>query len=87
MTQGDGPPCIPRTHTCPEVDEVLLLERRHLLDDGPEPALEVDEAVRRLARLVVERRVADQRLHVDVAHLQEKGREKLMRNSGMAGLK
>ena len=78
MTQGDGPPCIPRTHTCPEVDEVLLLEGRHPLDDGPEPTLEVDQPVGRLPGLVVERSVADLRLHVDVPHLgRKKGRVKI----------
>ena len=55
--------------TSPEEDEILLLERRHLFDDGPEPALEGDEPVGTLAALVVERRVADQRRHVDVADL------------------
>ena len=55
--------------TSPEEDEILLLQRRHLFDDGPEPTLEGDQPVGTLAALVVERRVADQRRNVDVADL------------------
>ena len=55
--------------TCPEENEILFFERRHLLHDGPEPALEGYEAVGAFSAFVVERRVADQSRHVDVANL------------------
>ena len=34
-----------RAGTCPEVDQVLLLQRTHLLYDGPQPPLEGDETL------------------------------------------
>lgn len=40
---------------------------RHLVDDGPQPALEAREALRRLSALVIEAGVGDQRGHVDVS--------------------
>ena len=64
--------------TSPEIDEILLFERRHFLYDRPQPALEVLEPLRGLARLVVEGGVADQGGNVDVADLKlEKNSEKL----------
>ena len=52
--------------TCPEIDQILLVQRTHLLYDGPQPALEGDEPLAGLARLVVEGGVADEGGHVDV---------------------
>lgn len=48
-------------------NQILSLEMRHLVHDGPEPALEPREALGRLPALVVEAGVGDQRGHVDVA--------------------
>jgi len=56
--QGGGPG--------PEVDQVLLLQRGHLLNHGPQPALEGHQSVVRLARLVVEGGVGDQGGHDNV---------------------
>ena len=51
----------------PEVDQVLLVERTHLLNDGPQPPLEGDQPLAGLSRLVIEGSVTDQSRHVDVS--------------------
>ena len=60
--------------TGPEVHEVLLFHGSHLLHDRPEPTLEVDQPVGALPGLVVERRVADQSLDVDITDLRGRKR-------------
>lgn len=46
--------------------QILSLHVAHLLHDAPQPALELDQLVAALARLVVERRVRDQCTDVNV---------------------
>jgi hypothetical protein len=54
-------------HTASPSYQILSLQMRHLLHYGPEPPLELDQALAVLARLVVERRVRNQHRHVYVA--------------------
>ncbi len=57
------------SQTCPEEHEILFFERCHFFDDGPQPTFEGDEAIWALSAFVVEGRVADQGLDVDVTNL------------------
>ena len=52
--------------TCPEIHQILLVQRTHLLYDGPQPPLEGHEPLAGLPGLVIEGGVADQCGHVDV---------------------
>ena len=65
----------------------MFFERRHFLDDGPEPALEGDEAIGALSAFVVKRRVADQGLDIDVTNLNDTKTYKLLGLEVVAGLK
>lgn len=47
--------------------QILPLQVAHLLHDAPQPALELEQLVAAFVRLVVERRVRDERAHVNVA--------------------
>ena len=46
----------------------LLLKWCHLLNDCPQPTLESDKSILGLARLVVERCIANQGCHVDISN-------------------
>lgn len=58
--------------TCPEVDQILFLHGRHLLHDSPQPTLEIDQTLGGFSRFVIERRVTDQSLNIDIANLWKK---------------